>query len=147
MVRGKLPTTPLTHDGEKRMGAGQLREWDMCVEESLAVTGTYRCLYDEQLPLRKGRRYTIVIAHAADRPSNARKSCGFAWLPADPIGDGAGRPDVGVLASRNIIPSPKFKQTSWNVTAPNTAAQVMGPYYPTGYYTSRAAFQAKGCHR
>ncbi len=24
--------------------------------------------------------------------------------------------------------------------------QVMGPYYPTGYYTSQAAFQAKGGH-
>jgi hypothetical protein len=145
VVRGKMPKTPLTHDGETRMGGGQLREWDMCVEESLAVTGTYRCLYDEQIPLTKKRRYTLVIAHAQDRPSNAKKSCGFAWLPADPLGDAAGRPDVGALVTRNIIPSPSFHQSSWNVTAPNTAARVMGPYYPTGYYTSKAAFQAKGC--
>ena len=39
-----------THAGQKKWAAGQFREWDMCVEESLAVTGTYRCLYDEQYP-------------------------------------------------------------------------------------------------
>ena len=53
------------------MGSGQMREWDMCVLESLAVTSTYRCLYDEQIPLRKKRRYVIVVAHAANRPANA----------------------------------------------------------------------------
>jgi hypothetical protein len=117
----------------------------MCVEESVAVTGTYKCLYDEQLPLRKKRRYVIVVAHDGVRPSNARKQCGVAWLPADPRGDAAGRPDVGVLASRNIIPSPRFQHSSWQVTQPNTAAQVMGQYYPTGTYMSKAQFEAKGC--
>jgi hypothetical protein len=145
VVRGKLPTTPRTHAGEKRMGGGQMREWDMCVEESLAVTGTYRCLYDEQLPLRAKRRYVIVVAHAGLRPHNARKRCGVAWLPADPLGDAAGRPDVGVLASRNVIPSPHFHRSSWDVSRPNTAAQVMGRYFPTGTYMSKAQFEAKGC--
>src|SRR5262249_21028638 len=28
VLRGKLPTTPLTHNGETRMSGGQLREWD-----------------------------------------------------------------------------------------------------------------------
>ncbi len=145
VVTGKLPTVPLTHDGEKRMGSGQMREWDMCVLESLAVTGTYRCLYDEQLPLRAKRRYVIVVAHDSLRPKNARKRCGVAWLPADPAGDGAGRTDVGTLASRNVIPSTSFRRSSWQVTQPNTAAQVMGPYYPTAAYMSKAQFEAKGC--
>ncbi len=146
VVRGKLPTVPLTHDGEKRMGSGQMREWDMCVLESLAVTATYRCLYDEQIPLRKKRHYVIAVAHDGNRPSNARKKCGVAWLPADPAGDGTGRTDVGTLASRNVIPSPKFTRSSWQVTQPNTAAQVMGPYYPTGTYMSKAQFQQQfGC--
>ena len=145
VLRGTLPATPRTHAGEKKMGGGQLREWDMCVEESLAVTGTYRCLYDEQLPLLSKRRYVIVVAHAPLRPKNARKKCGVAWLPADPLGDAAGRPDVGSLVSRNVIPSPRFQRSSWQVTQPNTAAQVMGRYYPTGSYMSRAQFEAKGC--
>ena len=146
VVRGKMPKTPHTDAGQRRMGGGQLREWDMCVEESLAVTGTYRCLYDEQFPLRKGRRYVMVVAHAGNRPRNATKRCRVAWLPADPVGDAAGRPDVGSLVTRNIVPSPSFHKTSWDVTQPNTAAQVMGAYYPTGTYMSKAQFQKKfGC--
>jgi hypothetical protein len=146
IVRGKMPKTPHTDSGETRMGGGQMREWDMCVEESLAVTGTYRCLYDEQFPLRKGRRYVMVVAHAGFRPSNARKRCDVAWLPADPAGDAAGRPDIGSLVTRNVIPSPRFHKTSWDVTRPNTAAQVMGPYYPTGTYMSKAQFEQQfGC--
>ena len=31
------------------------------------------------------------------------------------------------------------------MTQPNTAAQVMGRYYPTGTYMSKAQFEAKGC--
>jgi hypothetical protein len=145
VVRGRLPSTPRTYAGEKRMGNGQLREWDMCVEESLAVTGTYKCIYDEQLPRLSKRRYLIVVAHAGLRPRNATKRCGVAWLPADPLGDAAGRPDVGSLVSRNIIPSPSFQRSSWQITRPGTAAQVMGPYYPTGTYMSKAQFEAKGC--
>jgi len=146
VVRGRMPKTPHTDSGERRMGGGQMREWDMCVEKSLAVTGTYRCLYDEQFPLRKGRRYVMVVAHGGFRPRNATKRCGVAWLPADPVGDAAGRPDVGSLVTRNVIPSPHFHKTSWDVTQPNTAAQVMGPYYPTATYMSKARFEKKfGC--
>ena len=48
--------------------------------------------------------------------------------------------------TRNIVPSPSFHKTSWDVTQPNTAAQVMGAYYPTGTYMSKAQFQKKfGC--
>ena len=68
-----------------------------------------------------------------------------AWLPADPLGDAAGRPDVGSLVSRNIIPSPRFHQSSWEVTQPHTAAQVMGRYYPSGSYMSKSQFEATGC--
>jgi hypothetical protein len=44
-----------------------------------------------------------------------------------------------------VIPSPRFHRSSWQITQPNTAVQVMGRYYPTGSYMSRAQFEAKGC--
>jgi hypothetical protein len=45
-----------------------------------------------------------------------------------------------------VIPSGRFNQSSWRVTQPNTAAQVMGPYYPTGTYMSKAQFEHRfGC--
>ena len=40
-----------------------------------------------------------------------------------------------------MIPSARFHRSSWDVTQPNTAAQVMGPYYPTGTYMSKAQFE------
>ena len=97
VLRGTLPTTPRTHAGEKKMGGGQLREWDMCVEESLAVTGTYKCLYDEQLPaaleapLRDRRRPRA--ASAQEREQEVRRRLA-ARRPARRRG---GRPDVGIL--------------------------------------------------
>ncbi len=144
-IRGRLPTVPRTHAGEKIMRAGQLREWDMCVEESLAATRTHGCLYDEQLPLGPARQYVIVVGKANRRPANATWRCGVAWLPADPAGDGAGRPGIGTLISRNVTPDPDFTRSSWSITEPNTAGQVMGNYLPRGTYIGRQAFEAKGC--
>jgi hypothetical protein len=145
VLRGKMPTFPNTYDGAKRMTGGQLREWDMCVIESLVTTRTWRCLFDAQVPLDDERRYTIVVARAEDRPDNAKGKCGVGWLPADPAGDGAGRPDVGALLTRNVLPDEGFGKSSFAVEAPGTAAQVMGAYYPRGTYESRADFEARGC--
>ena len=145
VVSGKMPTFPDTLNGKKKMTGGELREWDMCVIESLVTTRTWRCLFDAQVPLDGKRRYTIVIGPDASRPSNAKKKCGIAWLPADPAGDGAGRPDVGTLLTRNILPAKGFDQSSFDVEVPHTAAQVMGPYYPRGEYESVADFESRGC--
>jgi hypothetical protein len=144
-VRGRLPTVPRTRAGQGVMQGGQLREWDMCVVESLAMTRTHRCLYDEQLPLGPARRYVIVVGKANRRPANARRSCGVAWLPADPAGDGAGRRGIGSLLSRNVVPDPGFGRSSWSISEPNTAGRVMGNYLPRGTYIGRQAFEAKGC--
>lgn len=146
VLKGSMPTTPQTYAGQRRTRAGQVAEWDMCTIESLATTKTHRCLFDEQVPLKgKKRRYTIVVSMAGDRPKNATRKCGVAWLPADPDGDGAGRKDSGLLLTRNVIPSPGFKQAIQNVTTPYNAAKVMGRYYPRGTYTSKADFQKLGC--
>jgi len=146
VIRGSMPTTPRTFQGNRRAQGGQLVEWDMCTIESLATTRTHRCLFDEQVPL-KGvkRRYTIVVSLAADRPWNAKRKCGVAWLPADPDGDGAGRPDSQLLLTRNVIPSASFRHSIQDVTTPFNAARIMGRFYPRGSYTGKAAFQRLGC--
>lgn len=144
-IRGRLPTVPRTRAGEPIMRGGQLREWDICVEESLAATRTYKCLYDEQLPLGPARQYVIVVGKANRRPANAKRSCGVAWLPADPAGDGAGRRGIGSLISRNVVPDPGFSRSSWSISEPSTAGRVMGNYLPRGTYMSKQAFEAEGC--
>jgi len=146
VIKGSMPTTPKTYRGERRTGAGQLVEWDMCTLESLVTTRTNKCLFDEQVPLKgKQRRYTIVVSKSEDRPKNATRKCGVAFLPADPDGDGMGRKDAGLLLTRNVIPSAGFKQAIQNVTSPYNAARIMGRYYPRGSYTSKTDFQKLGC--
>jgi hypothetical protein len=145
-VHGRMPTTPRTLNGNRRTRAGQLVEWDMCTIQSLVTTKTYRCLFDEQVPMRtRKRHYLILVSKAEDRPSNARRECGVAWLPADPEGDGAGRTDSGQLLTRNILPSPGFRQSIWDVPSPFDAKETMGGFYPKGAYMDREAFESKGC--
>jgi hypothetical protein len=145
-VHGRMPTTPLTLNGNRRTRAGQLVEWDMCTIQSLVTTKTYRCLFDEQVPMRnRNRQYVILVSTAEQRPSNARRACGVAWLPADPEGDGAGRTDAGQLLTRNILPSPDFRKSIWGVSTPFNAKETMGDYYPKGKYMSREGFESGGC--
>jgi hypothetical protein len=126
--------------------SGQLVEWDLCTLESVATTKTNKCLFDEQVPLKgKKRRYTIVVAKNADRPKNATRKCGVAFLPADPDGDGVGRKDAGLLLNRNVIPGGSFRHSIQDVTTPYNAARIMGRFYPRGKYTSKSAFQKLGC--
>jgi hypothetical protein len=146
VIKGSMPTTPRTYRGERRTRAGQMVEWDMCTLESVATTRTNRCLFDEQVPLKgKKRRYTIVVSKAADRPRNAKRKCGVAFLQADPDGDGVGRKDAGLLLTRNVIPSRGFRHSIQKVSTPYNAARIMGRFYPRGKYTSKAAFQKLGC--
>ena len=110
------------------------------------LTKTYRCLFDEQIPLRnKKRSYVIAFAKSQMRPKNATRKCGVAWLPADPEGDGAGRPDTGLLLTRNVLPSAGYKKSSWSVTSPFNAAEIMGDHYPKGDYMAKKAFESHGC--
>ena len=150
-LRGTLPTTPRTLNGEKTMTSGQLVAWDMCIVQSPVTTRTWNCVFDEQLPLRtrgkKKRQYTIVISKPEDRPRNATIRCGVWWMPPDPEGDGAGRPNVGQLLTRNVLPASNFRQSSWAVPSPfpADAIKTMGQYYPRGSYTSKQAFERLGC--
>lgn len=151
VLKGRLPTTPRTLAGEARMTSGQLMLWDMCIIQSLVTTKTWNCVFDEQLPLRGGRKrqFTIVISSRADRPRNATTRCGVWWMQADPDGDGAGRRNIGQLLTRNLLPASSFKQSSWAVPTPfpEDAARVMGSYYPKGTYTSKGRFERSGCPR
>lgn len=146
VIHGRAPTTPKTLNGQKRTKAGQMVEWDMCGIQALTTTKTYRCLFDEQVPVRgKQRKFVIAVTKLEDRPRNAKRKCGVAWLRADPAGDGAGRDDAGTLITRNVLPSSGFKRSIWDVTSPFTAEEEMGTYYPKGTYMSKKDFQSHGC--
>jgi hypothetical protein len=39
---------------------------------------------------------------------------------------------------------PGWENSPTKATTPGTEAKLMGPYYPTGYYTTKEAFEADG---
>jgi hypothetical protein len=145
VVTGKMPKTPRTHRAEARMGKGQLRYWSMCQNESLYTTAGAGCLYDEQVPLTRHRRYTIVTSRRADRPRNARNRCGVGFIPWPRNGDGAGHLDDALLLVRNMLPSPGFHRAVQDTRVPGDEGAVMGPYLPSGRYTTKARFEKRGC--
>jgi hypothetical protein len=141
VLRGKMPTTPKTLAGEPVMGAGQLRYWSICSNQSFANTRATSCLFDEQVPLDAKGYYTIVISREADRPRNAVAACGVAWLKLADDGDGAGDPDAGVIQIRNMLADPAFGQSIQAVSEIGTEKAVMGEYLPEARYMMTNGFE------
>jgi hypothetical protein len=145
--RGTLPTTPRTsRGGGVTPQATQLRYVSLCMNESVVTTRVMDCVYDEQIPLDSRRRYVVVTSRAADRPRNARRRCGVAWIEWSPRGDGARDHDFGWMQLRNMLPSPSFHHAIQDTRTPGDERRVLGPYLPTGtYYASKRAFEKLGC--
>lgn len=145
VLKGKLPKTPQTGSDVEKMGKGQMRYWSMCQNESLYTTIGAGCLSDSQIQVNKKGNYTIVTSTSGDRPKNAKAKCGVGYIPWPENGDGAGHFDDGFLIIRNMLPSKSFDRAIQDTTVPGDEASVMGPYLPKGTYTTKSAFQKKGC--
>jgi hypothetical protein len=145
VLHGKLPTTPRTGTGVRRMGSGQLRYWSICQNESIYTTIGSGCAYDAQIPLGPGRRYTIVTSLRSQRPANATRRCGVAWIPWPAAGDGDGHRTDGFLIVRNMLPARGFHHAVQDTRVPGDERAVLGPYYPVGHYTTTRGFERRGC--
>ena len=145
VIRARMPTHPSTYRHQRRMGTGQVRFWSLCATESPLTVRTEDCLADRQVPLGPRRRYTIVVSKPPDRPDNARRACGVAWLRWPLRGDGDDSPDYANLIIRNMLAASGFEHAIQNIRDPGTEEEVMGPYFPRSTYTSTAAFEARGC--
>jgi hypothetical protein len=138
VFHGKAPTTPQTFlpsdttmDGNCSSDTCQLRYWSMCSNTS--TTQYLGCIKDDDAKLDANGYYTVVISTAANRPATANASCGIEWLPKGPL------PSAPIIL-RNMLPDPSFTQAIQDVPpGSNTEAQVLGPYYPNGYYFDHAA--------
>ena len=141
VLRGKLPSTPKTWNSAEKMSAGDLVYWSICSNQGFANTRVNDCLFDEQVPIDKNGMYTIVVSRHEDRPRNARIECGIGWLPMADDGDGAGDEDVTVVQIRNMLASPDFKEAIQKVVDIGTEKEIMGPYLPNSFYTTKGAFE------
>ena len=157
MLRGKLPTSPKTENGEATMGnwAGgglQVRYTSYCMNESIRTTRVSDCVYDEEIPVDDQGRYTIVVSRSEDRPANATQACGRAWVRWSDNGDGASYlgdeltdDDGGVLQVRTMLPDPTFAEAVQNTRTPGDEESVMGDYLPPLNYMSQADVESSGC--
>ncbi len=151
-VSGKLPTFPATLPAARRWipAKYQVRYWSLCTGSSPVSGLGYDCVYDQQVPLRGDRRYTLIVSRPADRPKNATEACGYRWLAfgaGEKYDDPASRDWIDTLYMRFMAPDPSFAQAPVRVTAPGTEATVMGAYFPTSAYTTKAAFEGRGCSK
>lgn len=133
ILRGRMPLTPTTYNGERTMGTGQLRYWSLCSNMMMIDSRVIDCVYDEQVPLDAQRNYVIVLSKERDRPRNARPECGIAWLKLPDDGDGVGDPDMSLLVIRNMLAAPDFAGAVQNALNDEGLA-AMGDYLPRGQY-------------
>ena len=134
IVRGKAPTTPLTYNNKETLEEAELRYWSLCSNQSFANTRVNDCLFDEEIPLAPNGFYTIAISRAEDRPRNAIKECGIAWLPMADDGDGMFDDDVTIIQFRHMLASKDFEHAIQRVMKQDELESVMGPYMPKTRY-------------
>ncbi len=133
VIRAKLPRTPSTYNGQRRMGRGQLRFWSMC--SGGFGTQTFGCLTDEEIETDRRGRFTIAVSVAADRPANTAQGCGVGWIPW-------GVDLRTIMIMRNMLPSPGFNRAVQNAER-GTERETLGPYYPrVEYFPAAAAFDS-----
>ena len=152
VFHGKAPITPQTFDpSDTTMGGNcpistttglpvcQLRYWSMC--SNMSTTQYLGCVKDDDVALDSRGFYTIVISTPANRPkifagtptTGPAKACGIEWLPKGPL------PSAPIIL-RNMLPGASFAEAIQNVApGSNTEQQVLGDYYPNGYYFGHAA--------
>lgn len=145
VLEAEMPRTPATGADMGTPDDYDLRYWSLCTNESLVTTRFSDCIYDSEVTLDDDRTYTIVISKAANRPENATEACGVSWLDWGDAGDGAGHPGLTALLLRNMAPNPAFSAAVQNIAGPGAEVATMGPYLPEVVYTTKAAFEDRGC--
>jgi hypothetical protein len=140
VLRGRMPDVPKTYEGERVFSAAELRYWSMCTAsmQPYGVTDTIGCVNDVAVPTDREGWFTLVVSTPEDRPSNARRGCGIAWLAW-------GARPTAALIMRNQLPTRGFAHAVQRVKKPGEERAVMGDYLPRGRYTSTRAFEQRGC--
>jgi hypothetical protein len=147
VFRGKLPTFPDTFAGAKTMPDGQVAYWSVVTVASAPSGELWDGVFDMQVPVDKDGYYTIVVSRPEDRPKNATAEQGITWIdwgPGEGLNDPRNRTDWGMLIMRFMVPQKDWEHSPAKVTKPGMEAEVMGPYYPRGYYTTKEQFEAEG---
>ncbi len=137
-----MPNISKSFYGERKHADADLRYWSICSNQSFANTRVTDCLFDEEVPLDKNGYYTIVVSREEDRPRNAKRECGVAWLEMAEDGDGLGDEDMAVVQIRNLLASPDFPHAVQKILKPGDEKAVMQEYFPKSHYMMPSMFEA-----
>jgi hypothetical protein len=132
VMRGKAPTF---HSGDFDNDEDpQVRYWSVC-KMSLPSTKTVSCLNDAEATLDAQGRYVILVA--PERPTGN----GFDYMNFGPG-------PIGILALRNMLPSPEFYNMSvQNVNFGAGDAEIratLGEFYPDTRYCEISTIEDQG---
>jgi hypothetical protein len=150
VVRAKMPTFPDTWANAKTTTTGEVRYWSAATMAVATSGSLWDGVFDMQAPLDKDGYYTLVVSRPEDRPRNATAENGIAWIdwgPGEGLGDPRNRKDWGMLLMRYTGISDDWKNSPLKTRNQRELASAMGPYYPRGYYTTKAEFEAKGAKK
>jgi hypothetical protein len=97
----------------------------------------------------ENRNFTIVV-RAEDAPktgprTRSARTVSHGWTGArEGLDDPRDRKDGGMLLMRFMVCHPDWENSPAKARKPGMEEAVMGPYYPRGYYTTKAEFESKG---
>ncbi|MER5755140.1 hypothetical protein [Streptomyces sp. NPDC002088] len=138
VVRGKAPTFPNTQLGQSVLTKTQLRYWSLCQNQWQLPYPASSCAADFQTALNKDGRYTFVVSTPQDRPANATTTNRVTWLSWGPTNVSS------ILLFRNMLPAADFHNAVQDVGKGQNPASVMGDYFPTITYCTKAEFEKGG---
>ncbi|MBL4814114.1 MAG: hypothetical protein JKY74_01370 [Shewanella sp.] len=141
VIRAKMPKVTKSFYGAREQLDADLRYWSICSNQSFANTRVTDCLFDEEVPLDAKGYYTIVVSREEDRPRNAKRQCGVAWLEMAADGDGLGDEDMAVVQIRNLLASPDFPNAVQKILKPGDEQSVMKEYFPKSRYMMPSMFE------
>lgn len=153
VIKGKMPTFPRTRHRQKEWRPDpQVRYWSITAGTAPPDGIGWGTVFDEEVPLDNDGNYTVVMSWPENRPGNATKENGVAWLD---FGGGEGhftgaRTWVNFVYIRYMAPNPDWQQSPANIPMPTQKCPVpqdaatMQEYYPRASYTTKAAFEALG---
>ena len=134
LLKAKAPLTPKTYNSNPTYKENELRYWSVCSNQSFGNTRVNDCLFDEEIPLDKNGYFTIFLSRLKDRPRNANKECGYAWLPMADDGDGVFDEDVSIIQFRHMLARDDFSNSIQSVENQNDTKKVMKEYFPKSRY-------------
>lgn len=136
VIRAKAPSFPDTRAGTPVTATRQVRYWSVCQNEG-ATQRVVACSPDYRTPVVH-HHFTIVISDPRDRPANATRDRGVAWLPW------GGTYYDGVVIYRYMLPAAGFRHAIQRIGPNDSARSVMRNYMPSAGYCSTRRFEQRG---